>query len=199
MSGPSTQDLEAQRAYLYRYALLHVRDKSRAEDAVQETLLAAMEGAESFGGRASLKTWLTGILKHKIIDLFRKHSREAQAPVAQEDEDEREFADHFFDQARRDHWHDAPPTWEDPERSFEQKRFWEVYERCAAQLPPQTAQVFALRELMGMTTEDICTEMGISTSNCWVILYRARMNLRECLELNWFGNGSTATTQAATR
>jgi RNA polymerase sigma-70 factor, ECF subfamily len=197
MSGPSMQELEAQRAYLYRYALLQMRDKSRAEDAVQETLLAAIEGGGSFDGRATLKTWLTSILKHKIIDLFRKQSRESQAPAPEEGEDEREYADHFFDQARRDHWHNAPPTWEDPERSFEQKRFWEVYERCSAQLPPQTARVFAMRELMGMETEDICTELGISTSNCWVILYRARMNLRECLELNWFGRREATTAQAA--
>jgi RNA polymerase sigma-70 factor (ECF subfamily) len=123
----------------WSYALLHLRDANRAEDAVQETLLAAIEDGERFGGRASLKTWLTGILKHKITDLFRKQSRESQAPVAAEGEDEREFADQFFDQARRDYWHTFPPTWEDPERCFEQKRFWEVFERCAAQLPPQTA------------------------------------------------------------
>jgi RNA polymerase sigma-70 factor (ECF subfamily) len=194
MSSPSPGELEEQRAYLYRYALLHLRDANRAEDAVQETLLAAIEGGERFGGRASLKTWLTGILKHKITDLFRKQSRESQAPAAAEGEDEREFADQFFDQARRDHWHAFPPTWEDPERCFEQKRFWEVFERCAAQLPPQTARVFAMREFMGMETEDICREIGITTTNCWVILYRARMSLRECLEISWFGTGKGVGT-----
>ncbi|MBI3529743.1 MAG: sigma-70 family RNA polymerase sigma factor [Betaproteobacteria bacterium] len=184
-TGPG--ELQEHRAYLYRYALLQVRDANRAEDIVQETLLAAIEGGDRYAGRSSVKTWLTGILKHKITDLFRKQSRETQVPDAPDGEDEREFADQFFDQARTDHWHTFPPTWEDPERCFEQKRFWEVFERCNTQLPAQTARVFAMREFMGMDTGDICQELGISSTNCWVILYRARMSLRECLEVAWFG------------
>ena len=180
-------ELQEHRAYLYRYAMLQVRDANRAEDVVQETLLAAIEGGDRYAGRSSVKTWLTGILKHKIVDLFRKQSRETQIPEAPAGEDEREFADQFFDQVRTDHWHTFPPTWEDPERSFEQKRFWEVFERCNTQLPAQTARVFAMREFMGMETGDICKELGISSTNCWVILYRARMSLRECLETAWFG------------
>ncbi len=180
-------ELEKHRDYLYRYALLQVRDASRADDVVQETLLAAMESRGNFAGRSSLKTWLTGILKHKITDLFRRQSREIQVPVAPAGEDEREFADQFFDQAQTDHWHTFPPTWQDPERSFEQKRFWEAFESCSTQLPAQTARVFAMREFMGMETGDICKELGISSTNCWVILYRARMTLRECLEATWFG------------
>lgn len=186
--SPAPGELEAYRAYLYRYALLQVRDTNRAEDVVQETLLAAIESGDGYAGRSSLKTWLTGILKHKIVDLFRRQSRETPAPAAPAgEEDDREFTDHFFDQARRDHWSAAPPTWEDPERSLEQKRFWETFERCTARLPPQAAQVFAMREFMGMGTEDICKELGITPTNCWVILYRARMGLRECLETTWFG------------
>ena len=184
-AGPG--ELQAYRAYLYRYAMLQVRDANRAEDVVQETLLAAIEGGDRYAGRSSVKTWLTGILKHKITDLFRRQSREAPVPEASAGEDEREFADEFFDQARRDHWHTFPPTWEDPERSFEQARFWEVFERCNLQLPPQMARVFAMREFMGMETGDICKELGITSTNCWVMLYRARMSLRECLETTWFG------------
>lgn len=184
-TGPG--ELQEHRAYLYRYALLQLRDANRADDVVQETLLAAIEGGDRHAGRSSVKTWLTGILKHKITDLFRKQSRETQVPEAPPGADEREFADEYFDQARRDHWHTFPPTWEDPERSFEQARFWEVFERCNVQLPPQTARVFAMREFMGMDTGDICKELGISSTNCWVILYRARMSLRECLETAWFG------------
>lgn len=189
----SAADIEKHRAYLYRYALLQVRDANRAEDVVQETLLAAIEGGERYAGRASVKTWLTGILKHKIIDLFRKQSRETQVPDTPDGEDEREFTDRYFDQARTDHWHTFPPTWQDPVRSFEQKRFWEVFERCNTRLPDQTARVFAMRELMGMDTGDICKELGISSTNCWVILYRARMNLRECLEATWFGSEEKVT------
>ncbi len=188
-------DFQEHRAYLYRYALLQVRDASRADDVVQETLLAAIESGTSFAGRSSVKTWLTGILKHKITDLFRRQSREVQAPEAPTGEDEQEFADHFFDTARQDHWHAFPPTWQDPERSFEQTRFWETFERCIAGLPPQTARVFAMREFMGMETADICKELSISSTNCWVILYRARMTLRDCLEATWFDSGSKAGGQ----
>jgi RNA polymerase sigma-70 factor (ECF subfamily) len=122
-------EIQEHRAYLYRYALPQVRDANRAEDVVQETLLAAIEGGDGYAGRSSVKTWLTGILKHKITDLFRKQSREAPVPAAPGGEDEREFADEFFDQADTDHWHAFPPAWQDPERSFEQTRFWEVFER----------------------------------------------------------------------
>ncbi|HWQ40068.1 MAG TPA: sigma-70 family RNA polymerase sigma factor [Burkholderiales bacterium] len=191
--APSTAlpaELEGHRAYLYRYAMLQLRDASGAEDVVQETLLAALESRSAFAGRSSLKTWLTGILKHKITDLIRSQSREVQPEALRtgdDPEEARAYADQFFDRARRDHWHAPPQAWEDPELSLEQKRFWEVFERCSAALPRQTARVFAMRELMGLSTESICKELDISPTNCWVILYRARMALRECLELNWFG------------
>jgi hypothetical protein len=113
-------DFEKHRDYLYRYALQRLRDASRADDVVQETLLAAVESGGIFAGGSSLKTWLSGILKHKITDLFRRQSRETPVPAAAEGEDEREFADQLFDHARADHWHTFPQTWEDPERSFEQ-------------------------------------------------------------------------------
>lgn len=187
------RDIEAHRAYLYRYAMLQLRDAARAEDAVQETLLAALESRAAFAGRSSIKTWLTGILKHKITDSIRRQLRESPIDTraaGDDPEDARAYADQFFDRAREDHWHAAPRSWEDPERSFEQKRFWEVFERCASGLPAQTARVFAMREFMGLATDDICKELGISSTNCWVILYRARMALRECLELNWFGESS---------
>lgn len=190
-----TGELEAHRAYLYRFAMLQLRDASGADDVVQETLLAAMEARSSFAGRSSVKTWLTGILKHKITDLIRRQSREAPMGIASGEparEDARAYADHFFDQARSDHWHDPPAVWEDPERSFEQKRFWEIFERCISAMPPQTARVFSMREFMGMSTEEICKEIEITPTNCWVILYRARMALRECLELNWFGHTGAA-------
>jgi RNA polymerase sigma-70 factor (ECF subfamily) len=189
-------DLDAHRSYLYRYAMLQLRDPDRADDVVQETLLAALESRSAFGGRSSLKTWLTGILKHKIIDLIRRRSREvAMEPGAEDAEESGPGTDRFFDQARRDHWHGEPQVWEDPERSLEQKRFWEVFERCAASLPAQTAQVFAMREFMGLSTEEICQVLGITTTNCWVILYRARMGLRECLELKWFGGERSRQSQ----
>jgi RNA polymerase sigma-70 factor (ECF subfamily) len=185
----SGEELAAHRDYLYRFAMLHLRDPVRAEDVVQETLLAAVENRAGFSGRAQLRTWLTGILKHKIVDVFRRQSREAtpesRDPTPESDEG---FGEPFFDAARGNHWHSFPQDWGDPERSLEQKRFWEVFEACSKLMPATTARVFAMRELMGLETEQICKELNISANNCWVMLYRARMSLRQCLQLRWFGD-----------
>jgi RNA polymerase sigma-70 factor (ECF subfamily) len=182
------EQLARQRDYLYRYALLQLRDPGRAEDVVHETLLAAMESRTGFSGRAQLRTWLTGILKHKIVDHYRRQKREspAESPEGAPLESDEEFGERYFDAADHDHWRNSPQSWSDPERSLEQKRFWEVFELCSRQLPGRIARVFMMRELMGLETEEICKELGITTNNCWVMLYRARMNLRQCLETRWF-------------
>jgi RNA polymerase sigma-70 factor, ECF subfamily len=180
----SPPNVAQHRDYLYRYALLHLRDASRADDVVQETLLAAVERQDRFSGRSSLRTWLTGILKHKIIDVFRKQAREKTVDAAEDSEEE--FAELHFNKEDKDHWHTFPSTWGDPERSFEDKRFWEVFDQCSQQMPGQVARVFYMREVMGLETEQICQELSITPTNCWVMLYRARMNLRQCLELRWF-------------
>ena len=143
MNGQTVSaDFQQHRTYLYRYALIQLRDADRAEDVVQETLLAAIEGSERFSGRSSVKTWLTGILKHKIIDQIRRQSREQ--PVA---ETEPEFdASDTDDQFQPDgHWTQAPQTWADPLRALENKRFWEIFEMCSAVLPPNTARVFMMQ------------------------------------------------------
>ncbi len=187
-ASPLPNELEAHRAYLYRYALLQLRDADGAEDVVQETLLSAIQSKSGFAGRSSLKTWLTGILKHKITDLVRRRFREAPPPAYDGDEDEaREYAEQHFEGSRRSHWLNAPRAWEDPEQALAQKRFWTAFEACVGRLPEQTARVFSMREFMGLSTDEICKELGISATNCWVVLYRARMALRECLELNFFG------------
>ena len=183
---PDEEGIARYRDYLYRYALLNLRDESRAEDVVQETLLAAVEGKERFSGRSSVRTWLTGILKHKIVDLFRRQAREAPLDLDREGDPDDEFAELYFDRADRDHWHTFPRSWGDPERSLEDKRFWEVFDLCSRQLPAQLARVFYMREFLGLETDEICKEMSITATNCWVMLYRARMGLRECLETRWF-------------
>ena len=170
--------VERERAYLVRYASLQLRDPQAAEDAVQETLLAALAGESGFGERASLRTWLTGILKHKIIDTIRRASREA--PAASEDE-----FDALFDE--RGHWLEMPAAWPDPDSSLDQKQFFAALEMCLARLPQKTAQTFMMREHMGLETDEICKELTITPTHCWVLLYRARMALRECLTKEWFG------------
>ena len=177
MKGFRSQ-VEAERPYLLRYASLQLRDRHAAEDAVQETLLAALAGEAGFGGRSNLRTWLTGILKHKIVDAIRRLSRETAL-----DPDENEL-DALFNQ--RGHWIGMPAAWDDPGASLEQKQFFAVLEQCLARLPARTAQVFMMREHLGFETGDICKELGVTPTHCWVLLYRARMSLRECLQQNWF-------------
>jgi len=182
MSAAATPlELEQHRPYLLRFALLQLRDRSAAEDAVQETLLAAIQGASQFAGQSSVRTWLVGILKHKIVDSIRKASREQPVESV---EDRGEDLDAFF--AEDGHFAEAPQQWASPERSLEQQRFFEALERCLQSLPRNTARAFTMRELMGLETEEICKELRISTSNCWVMLYRARLSLRACLERTWF-------------
>jgi len=172
--------LESERAYLQRYASLQLRDPHVAEDAVQETLVAALAGEASFEGRANLRTWLTGILKHKIVDAIRRLSREAtMVPLDAEEFDALFSAD--------GHWVDPPAAWPDPDASLEQKHFFAALEACLERLPQKTAHAFMMREHLGLETGEICKELAITPTHCWVLLYRARMALRECLEKDWFG------------
>jgi RNA polymerase sigma-70 factor (ECF subfamily) len=180
-------EIERHRSYLLRYATLQLRDAGAAEDAVQDTLIAALEGLDRFSGNSSVKTWLTGILKHKIIDHLRRQSRE-QPLVSGDGDDDRSEADAVDALFRPDgHWNKAPSNWADPDQSLENKRFLEALEKCTQNLPGRTARVFMMRDVMDITTEDICKELGITSTHCWVMLHRARLSLRECLEINWFG------------
>lgn len=179
--------IEAERAYLLRYALAKLRDEDLAEEVVQETLLAALSGSTSFAGGSSLRTWLTSILMHKIIDYQRRvtteRARFADAPAAGEESED--WLDALFDETG--HWRAEFAVWTLPDAAHEQREFFAVFERCMDKLPTTTAQVFFQREVIGEDTETICKELAISSSNCWVILHRARVALRECLERNWFG------------
>lgn len=179
-------EVEHFRGYLMRYALLQLRDPTSAEDVVQETLLAAVEGSDRFSGKSTVKTWLTGILKHKIIDQVRRQSREQ--PLIQGEDDERSEADVVDALFKADgHWQNFPANWGDPANALENKRFWETFEMCAKLMPAKTARVFMMREVMEFSTEEICKELDITATNCWVMLHRARLSLRECLETKWFG------------
>ena len=180
-------EIASLRPLLLRYAHLQLRDDAAAEDAVQETMLAALAAPGNFQGRSALQTWLTSILRHKIIDHIRRAARQPSIPLPEVDEgegDERDFAPLFVADG---HWEHAPTDWGNPEKTFENQRFHDVFEACTALLPAQTARVFLMREMLGLETAEICQELAISTSNCWVVLYRARMRLRECLQKNWFG------------
>ena len=183
MSDPDLQQaLQKLRPTLLRFAMLQLRDEAAAEDVVQETLLAALEGKSAFSGRSQLKTWAVSILRNKIVDLMRRGSREGKLPLVDEHGDE-DF-DALFDGSG--HWQEPPGDWGDPAAVLEQRDFYDVLELCMKALPENVARVFTMREVLGFETEEICKELKMSTSNCWVVLYRARMRLRECLQLRWF-------------
>jgi len=168
--------------YLFRYAVLRVKDKTLAEDLVQETLLAALRARDRFKGTSSEKTWLVAILKHKIIDLLFRGHEEVQVEDIERAVDTNE--DRFDDSG---HWKTQLGNWGNPEKALEDSEFWRVFTRCVENLRPPMADVFILRELQNLSGKDLCNVLNISTTNnAWVLLSRARMRMRECLESNWF-------------
>lgn len=173
------------RPQLLRFARLQLRSEAQAEDAVQEAMLAALAGAEKFTGAAAAKTWVFSILKNKIIDELRRRVREGNVAELGPVEEEGEDFEELFD--RRGHWSEPPAAWADPEKSLENSQFWAVFEVCLNGVPAKPGRVFMMREILGLETDEICKELGISSSNCWVLLHRARLGLRECLSRRWFG------------
>jgi RNA polymerase sigma-70 factor (ECF subfamily) len=183
MSNPNVHNwLNEHGDYLYRFALARLRDPHLAEDVVQETFLAAIK-SPSFAEQSAPRTWLTGILKHKIIDVMRKNVREIAASDLIDDEDAN--VDDFFDDAGK--WTDKPLKWDIPENALEQKQFLGILQTCMEKLPAKSAQIFMLRDVQETDNEEICKELNISPTNAWVMLYRARLGLRKCLEINWLG------------
>lgn len=168
--------------YLYRFALARLRDPHQAEDVVQETFLAAIKN-NNFEGESAVRTWLTGILKHKIIDLQRKQIREQPVSDLINLDDAETSMDDFFDASG--HWLDKPTTLDMPDNALQQQQFWGVIEDCIRKLPKKLADIFLLRDVHESDNEEICKELEITATNAWVMLYRARMRLRKCLEINW--------------
>lgn len=178
------RDLESLRPALVRFALLQLRHPGAAEDVVQDALVAVLEQPARYAGKSSLRTYVTGILKHKIIDSLRSRQREVplEPPDGQSDAD---FIDALF---RADgHVLEMPRQWGDPQATLQEKDFFRVMEACLERLPARMARVFLMREWLELETEEICRELGISAANASVILFRARLQLRECLDIQWFG------------
>jgi RNA polymerase sigma-70 factor (ECF subfamily) len=176
-------ELAALHQPLLRYAQLQLRNESLAEDVVSETFLAILEKPEAFEGRSSLRTYATGILKFKIIDVIRKKGREVHIePLDEQSLDD--AMDALF--AKDGHWAEPPPAWQRPERALEQSQFFEVLRICVDRLPPQIGRAFMMREWLEREVDDICAELGVTSNHCGVMLYRARMKLRECLGTGWF-------------
>ncbi len=176
-------ELAALHPYLLRFAQMQLRHDSLAEDVVSETLLAILEKPENFEGRSTLRTYATGILKFKVIDVLRKRGREVHVEV-QDDQSLDEALEALFQ--KDGHWKEKPVAWQQPESALEQRQFFEQLQACVDKLPPRTGRVFLMREWLEQEVDEICQELGISANNCGVILYRARMQLRDCLDRHWF-------------
>jgi RNA polymerase sigma-70 factor (TIGR02943 family) len=174
--------VQALRPQLIRFAHAQLRNDAWAEDAVSEAVLAALSKPQAFAGQSQLKTWLVGILKHKLVDQIRRHSREVSATT---DDDEEDLDALLFKEDG--HWREAPAEWGDPEASCGRREFFEVLEVCVEALPGVQGRVFMMREWLELDSAEICKELGISTTNLWVLLHRARLRLQGCLQEHWFG------------
>jgi RNA polymerase sigma-70 factor, ECF subfamily len=166
---------------LYRYARQRVRSGHAAEELVQETFLAALEAKDRFEGRSSDRTWLIAILRRKIVDDYRKRSRERPLP----DVDGAETSiQGVFD--KHSHWSPKPGRWpRQPEEAAQLPELRAAIRTCIDRLPRGVAEAFCLRELEGLAGESLCKVLGISPTNLWSRLHRARMLMRQCLEANW--------------
>jgi RNA polymerase sigma-70 factor (TIGR02943 family) len=185
------REVQALRPQLLRFARTQLRNDAWAEDAVSETLLAALEKPQSFGGLSQLKTWLVGILKHKVVDQLRRHAREAS--LSTDDDDDADLDTLLF--KADGEWREAPKDWGDPEHALRERQFFEVLEACVEHLPATQGRVFMMREWLELDADEICNQLSITTTNLWVLLHRARLRLRECLQQGWFAGRAPSATR----
>ncbi|TSD64630.1 sigma-70 family RNA polymerase sigma factor [Inquilinus sp. KBS0705] len=190
ISAPTAHSLDpnnwvsAYADYLYAYTIMRVRNEEQARDLVQETFLSALEGMHRFAGKSNERTWLTAILKNKIIDSYRKKSLGLQVQELSNAETEQQD---FFNQADG-HWtaaHQPLSFGIDNHDVLANKEFNHILQRCMQKLPALWLSVFTMKHMDDETTDFVCAELKISASNFWVIIHRAKLNLRACLQKNW--------------
>jgi RNA polymerase sigma-70 factor (TIGR02943 family) len=172
-------------SYLLKFARLQLRNETWAEDVVSETMVAALAKPQAFGGRSQLRTWLVGILKHKVVDALRSHQREVTVGDSHDDN-----ADPLDDMAFKPdgHFQERPADWGNPQQDLQSRQFMAVLEACTDKLPAVQGRLFLMREWLEMSSEEICKELQLTSTNLYVQLHRARLRLRECLELHWFAS-----------
>ena len=176
--------------YLYRVALARVRNPEAAEDLVQETLVAAIKSVGGYHGASALRSWLTGILKHKIGDYFRERKRVVLAGDLTAESDE-QSEDDFFDR-HTGLWRAAPKEWnQTPADAVHNTDFQRILGECLSKLPDAMARLFVLRDVDEVEAEEVCRQLDISPSNLYTMLHRARLRLRRCLEIHWFGKAGS--------
>ncbi len=180
--------VDSEADYLFRYALRYFSQEDVAEELVQETFLAATASQERFQGQSAPRTWLTSILKHKIIDRLRKKGREIPVSALERQDDSDTSTSSFFDS--HDHWEipDGPVQWaEDPDSLLNQKQFFEVVQECLSKLTAPLRSLFLLREVEGYSQEELCNELGLTATNLRVKLHRTRLLIRDCVQKHWLG------------
>jgi RNA polymerase sigma-70 factor (ECF subfamily) len=185
-TAPGTSDpaswVDQHGDYLFRFAVLRVRQTELAEDLVQEVFLAALRCRDQFASASSERTWLVGILKRKIIDRFRRQHQEHPVSTVTGGG----WIDELFDQSG--HWKTAPARWTNPSAAFENAEFWTTFSHCLEKLPKRLADAFSLRELDSVSSEEVCKVLNVSATNLWVMMHRARFQLSRCLDIHWFDN-----------
>ena len=185
--------VETHADYLFNFAIGQVRDANVAEDLVQETFLAAVKARNSFSGQSSERTWLVGILRHKICDHLRKTCRERAVrhdPTPASDSESWEESMLWL--------HDVAAESQLPSHRIELAEFRQNLELALGKLPPRIAQVFQLYEMEERPNHEVCAQMNISESNLWVMLHRARKQLREQLHGWWAGEPAHKTLDQRT-
>ena len=177
--------------YLYSYAVLRIFNKEDAMDLIQDTFFSALKAKDSFKGESTERTWLTAILKRKIIDYYRKKAGQKESFTINANEN----TDDAFEQTGigQGHWKKerAPKEWAFESNTLESDEFQLIFNNCLSLLPSAWAATFTLRSLEDYTTEEICKELNISPSNLWTTIHRAKLQLRECMEIKWFGKRKT--------
>jgi RNA polymerase sigma-70 factor (ECF subfamily) len=169
--------------YLYAYAITRINDEDKAKDLVQDTFLAALEKVHVFEGKSSERTWLTAILKNKIVDVYRKKSVVIFKGVEEAEREQQDFFD--LDNGHWNRTHAPQPFGIENADKFAEKEFSEILRRCMQKLPPMWLAVFTMKHIDDEPTEKICESMRVSSANFWVIIHRAKLNLRACLQKNW--------------
>ena len=189
------QQMAAFRPQMLSYATRQLGDDSLAEDVVQDAYVAAFDKASAFRGEAALKTWVFAILKHKVADALRgRYRRQAREVSCDFDDDPDGDALEALLFRQDGHWEadGGPCTLGNPEQLLTNREFWQVLQRCLAGLPGMQAQVFMMREHLGMSASEICTQTQLTAGNINVMLYRARLKLQKCLQQNWLESGERA-------
>lgn len=182
--------LQTLRQQMLKFATLQLSDDQLAEDVVQDAIIGALRNARSFKGKSALKTWVFAILKNKIADGLRQRHRSKEVNVQLRQIDDEEDMSELFD--NRGYWlsEERPAAWGNPHEALRERQFWSVFETCLERLPGSQARVFMMREFVELRSDEICSEVGITVTNLNVMLHRARLRLRECLENRWFAEGA---------